>query len=282
MSYKIKMDAKRVILDVLAGADKSLVGISIENCNIVQIPRNEFLALACTALGVGEKHLAFNSIFSHRAYPVAEEQLIVLETVKTSDMSSFHRDMILEALKLYKAADIYSCYWFSYRYEKNTGELHHGSLGKVCHYEHAYNEVPGKYSLTESEKEYFPTWYESHRGMFAHKLSPKLREMKRLYFDSYLIGKVNPAFVMLFVVLEMLYGGDERDGISKRIKEGVSSLIGKNSNEKHSISYKVSRLYDERSKYVHDGESVSWESLFLLRDYVRRVLVKLYETEAAQ
>lgn len=282
MSYKIKTDAKRVILDVLAGADESLVGISIENCNIVQISENEFLALACTALGVGEKHLAFNSIFSHRVYPTSDEQLIVLETIEMSDTPSFRREAILEALKLYKAADIYSCYWFSYRYDIETGKLHHGSLGKVCHYEHAYNEVPGQYTLTETEKEYFPIWFESHRNMFSHKISPKLREMKQLYFDSYLIGKANPSFVMLFVVLEMLYGGDERNGISKRIKEGVSSLIGKNANEKHSISYRISRLYDERSKYVHDGETVNWKSLFLLRDYVRRVLVKLYETGEAQ
>lgn len=282
MNYQIKTGAKRVILDVLAGADASLVGISIENCNIVQIPANEFLSLACTAMGIEEKHLAFNSIFSHRAYPKAEEQLIVLETVEKNDTPSFLREAILEALKLYKAADVYSCYWFSYRYDTDVGKLYHGSLGKICHYEHAYNEVPGKYTLTEIEKEEFPIWFELHRGLFTYKLSQRFREMKRLYFDSYLIGKANPAFIMLFVVFEMLYGGDERDGILQRIKEGVSSLLGKNSNEKHSIKYRLSQLYDERSKYVHDGESVDWKSLFLLRDYVRRVLVKLYETDEAQ
>ena len=147
----------------------------------------------------------------------------------------------------------------------------------MCRYEHAYNETPGKYALSEQEKAEFPLWFAKHYELAQPKSSTKFGEIIKLYLDSYLIGKANPAFVMLFVVLEMLYGGNDRAEISHNIRKGVSELLGKTSAERRNIRNDIYRLYNERSQYVHDGIHVGLQSLFELREYVRRVIITEYE-----
>ena len=148
---------------------------------------------------------------------------------------------------------------------------------RMCRYEHAYNEAPGKYALSEQEKAEFPLWFATHYELAQPKPSTKFGEIIKLYLDSYLIGKANPAFVMLFVVLEMLYGGNDRAEISHNIRKGVSELLGKTSGERRNIRNDIYRLYNERSQYVHDGIHVGWQSLFDLREYVRKVIITEYE-----
>ena len=43
------------------------------------------------------------------------------------------------------------------------------------------------------------------------------------------------------------------------------------------INKQMKKLYAARSKYVHSGEGISVESLYELREFVRRVLIKLVD-----
>ncbi|MGN1303492.1 MAG: hypothetical protein ACI4YB_00515 [Oscillospiraceae bacterium] len=276
MDYKIKKGA-RVILSILAGADRSLIGLKIGNSNIIEITESDFSQLVLCTFNEREYNAFIYSIFSHRARCDDNASFIVIETIETKE-TIFSNDVILcDLLKFYKAIDIFSCYSLSYRFDENTNTIKSGGNIKIVKYEHAIDHLPRKYILTDLEKEEFASWYDSHIGLVIGEKSPELRKMKELYLDSYLVGKVNPSFIMLFVVLEMEYGVDRKDILS-RIRKGISKFIGKNDKERKRIRNDIHNLYDIRSKYVHDGEDVDWDSLFLLRDYVRRVIVKLYET----
>ena len=275
MIYQRNTSGNEVRLEVLACADKSLVGLNIDNCRIVRIPADEFRMLVYEVIGPREINTVFYSTFGHDKYNGTED-FIVLETVK-NDSIVRRNDYITDALKLYKGPDIYICYWIAYRYNRDVQKFQGANNVRMCRYEHAYNEIAGRYTLSEQEKAEFPVWLAEHYELVQPKPSTKFGEIIKLYLDSYLIGKANPAFVMLFVVLEMLYGGNDRAEISHNIRKGVSELLGKTSADRRNIRNDIYRLYDERSQYVHDGIHVKWKSLFALREYVRRVIVTVYE-----
>ena len=94
------------------------------------------------------------------------------------------------------------------------------------------------------------------------------------YDISYMIGICEAEYVMLFTILETLFGTDLTK-ITSHIAKGTSVLIGGSSKEKRAIRNQIYQLYDVRSRYVHDGKDVPQESLFELREIVRRVLVEI-------
>ena len=99
-----------------------------------------------------------------------------------------------------------------------------------------------------------------------------------MYDTSYLIGICELEYIMLFSILEMLLGSGNSE-ITYQISRGTALLLSNTSEEMHAIYKRMKKLYTARSKYVHSGPEISCDCLFELREYVRKVLVKVAELE---
>lgn len=281
MPYRIKESGEPVILSVLIGADQSLIGLKVKHSTIISMKFGELDNIIREAYGGAEKNRFLNSVMDHYRLPTVPGEvlnlndcdLIALETVCESPSDYFATDMILRALKLYHGADIYSCYSVNYRCQ--DGLLRYGGLGETVKYRHAIGFMEPHYALTEEKKVKFPEWYSS---VFIKTFQPNCNESYRAmihrYDISYMIGICEAEYVMLFTILETLFGTDLTK-ITSHIAKGTSVLIGGSSKEKRAIRNQIYQLYDVRSRYVHDGKDVPQEALFELREIVRRVLVEI-------
>ena len=72
MEYVINQSGNRVVLDLLANATKSLVGLAVNNCRIISIPYSELYAMVLSVYGVkGEWVLGklLNTVRRHSLMP---------------------------------------------------------------------------------------------------------------------------------------------------------------------------------------------------------------------
>ena len=110
MEYVINQSGNRVVLDLLANATKSLVGLAVNNCRIISIPYSELYAMVLSVYGVKGEWVFCREAFKYRTTPLSDaedDSVIVLESVEVEGF----RDTIvsdytiLEALKLYQSSD---------------------------------------------------------------------------------------------------------------------------------------------------------------------------------
>lgn len=263
-------------MSVLVGADPSLVGLKVNNSTIISMKYKELFAIAISIYGTSEERNFLYALSDHHLLPDYDSDIFVLETICTDPLDDFASELIPKALKLYHGADIYTCYSINYRIE--DGKLRFGGLGNICKgFYHSRGLIVPHYELTEEQKNEFPTWYESTflKINFGDR-SDKYKAMIRMYDTSYLIGICESEYIMLFTVLEMLFGTDSNDKISKNIRKGTSKLLGTSAKERKTLNNKVHYLYEVRSRYVHNGMNVNHKDLFELREIVRRVLIEIF------
>lgn len=276
MNYEIITSGERVRLDVLANADKSVVGLKVGNCRIITIDFTEFYSLVISVLGQKEINNLYTTLFKYHCLPPKEEgtetdnSIVVMETVG----DTFCCESFVDSLKLYQSADIFSCYFFSYRF--TSGSVCGGGIGKIYLREHQINWPFKPYKLTNQTYNNFQEWFETHQDICGSNQNDKFKKIKTLYLDSYLTDDADQSFVMISVGLEMLFGADVE--LTYRISRGVALFLSHDRDEMQKIFKNVKRLYKVRSKYVHEGKSVGWEELFELREILRKVIVLMYES----
>lgn len=274
MAYTLHNDGKKVILSVLVGADPVLVGLKVDQSTIISMKYQDLYEIVLSTYGVTEKEHFIKSLSYHHILP--DSDIVVLETICDNPADYFASELIPKALKLYHGADIYSCYSVNYLVENN--KVRFGGLGDICKgYYHARGLISPNYKLKEQELTEFPKWYKStFKKINSDDCNEKYKAMLRMYDTSYLIGICESEFVVLFTVLEMLFGKKHSDKITIRIARGTSKLIGTSAKERSSIRKRMYKLYDIRSRYVHEGKGIPHENLFELREFVRKVLIEIF------
>ena len=279
--YTFKDTGNCVILSVLSGADQSLVGLKINNSTFISMKYGDLRKIALRIHGLAENNNFHHSVLDHFQPSIPQGEttnvddcdLMVLETICMDSWDSFDLDFILKALKLYHAADIYSCYTINYRLVE--GKIGFGGLGYTKKYVHAIGLIKPSYSLTEEEKVAFPEWYASvFPKLIQQNRNDSFSAMIRMYDTSYLIGICESEYIMLFSILEMLIGTGNSE-ITYQISRGTALLLSNSAAEMHTIYKRMKKLYTARSQYVHSGKSISHDCLFELREYVRKVLIKV-------
>jgi len=277
MEYQIKRNCKRVVLNILAGSDESLVGLTLYNCNIISMSMDDFVALVVQVNGIMEYNHLISCLAEHGVYKGGDGKLVVLESIEESEDSGIHEFNLCDALRLYKAEDVFSCYRISYRWDGE--KIIHGGIVKLIKYTHAIDHLPARYYMTETEKTEFPEWYENCFQKLKHKsMNPKFKNALQAYYTSYMVGIVDLEYIMLFSALEMIFGSGHSE-ITYQISRGTALLLSADSRSMTDVYRKMKKLYTVRSKYVHGGERVPLENLYELRDIVRRILIRLTELQ---
>jgi len=272
MSYSVNTSGKPVMLNVLANADASIVGLEIGSSRIVSMSENELCQIDLMSHGAMLEYHRSQTLFKYRA---SKEPLIVMETIGENGVPAGHRE-ILDMLKLYKSADIFSCYTTFYKFKQN--KLTHGGLGEVLLREHPTHWPDKPYTMTEEERLQFEPWWKSHKDIFDTCNNSKFKQIVRMYLDSFMMEDAETAFVVLSVVLEMLFGSPNNE-LTYRISRGAALFLSADRGEMRTIFSQVKRLYTLRSKYVHEGTKIEWEKLFELREIVRKIIIDMYERQ---
>ena len=283
--YQIKENARRVILDVITANDDSLVGLKVGHSEFISMDFPEFYELVMRFCGYQEIGNFERKLFEQKVginrevnadgiIDCDETQLIVLETIFSDEKMAPEDYSIPRMLKLFKAEDVFSCYWLTY--QNIDGRICGGGLADIVEYGHAIDHLPKKYSLTIEEKQAFPSWCENHYDILSYECNILFKQWIDTYFDSYLVGKIEQSYIMLFVILEMLFGAENNE-ISYQIRRGTALFLSTSRTEMIDINSQIKKLYNSRSKYVHSGKSVNWDDLFALREIVRKVIVLMYE-----
>ena len=281
MAYLVNVLGEPVTLSVLIGADQSLIGLKVNSSKIISMKFGELGNIVLEIYGIAEKNRFVHSVMDHCRLPTVHGEirdlndcdLIVLETICENPSDYFATYTMLKALKLYHGADIYSCYSVNYRFK--DGKLCYSGIGDMIQYRHAIGMIKPHYALTEKQKTEFAGWYSSvFLKINQSDCNDVYRAMVRRYDTSYMIGICEAEYIMLFTILETLFG-KKGTKITGNIAKGTSVLIGGSAKEKRTIKDQMYKLYDVRSGYVHHGKDVSDESLFKLREIVRRVLVEI-------
>lgn len=276
MSYQFKTACKRVVLHVLVGGDKSLIGLKIHNCSVVSMKFEEFYNLIMSIYGEGERnHLIY--ALAERQLITNDSELIILEMTENEEYLGIDEYDFFRMLKLYKAEDIYSCYHASYCIKE--GNVVSGGNIHNIKYEHAIDFLPTRYKLEDWEMKYLPQWYDRYFvALHTVERNPQFWSMLRAYDTSYLVGIPEMEYIMLFSVLEMIFGSGHSE-ITYQISRGTALLLSSNSDDMEKLYKRMKKLYGERSQYVHSGKKIKIECLYELRDIVRRVLVVLINLE---
>ena len=155
MEYVINQSGNRVVLDLLANATKSLVGLAVNNCRIISIPYSELYAMVLSVYGVKGEWVFCREAFKYRTTPLSDaedDSVIVLESVEVEGFrDTIASDYtILEALKLYQSSDIFSCYSLSYRFK--DGKIQHGGRGETFLWQHGTYWPEKPYEITDDAR----------------------------------------------------------------------------------------------------------------------------------
>lgn len=274
MEYELKGNCDHVMLHVLSGADKSIVGIKIRNCSIIEMKWKELHNLVLLTQGIQEQNNFLTALLCNNIRNKADTDVIILEALIDKERTFYEGD-IIQMLKLYHSGDLYSCYHLSYRIR--DGEVLSGGHVEMVQYAHAIGCIPGEYHISDSERADFPGWFEKHHHLLhARDCNDAYRAMMRAYDKSYFIGVVELEYIMLFSILEMIFGSGNSE-ITYQISRGTSLLLSVTSDEMNEVYKQMKKLYNVRSKYVHNGEKIPMASLIQLREIVRRVLIKIVD-----
>jgi len=277
MNYTLNTSGKQVMLNVLANADMSIVGIQVGNSRIISMQESELSAIVLGVYGDMMSYHLFRTLAKYHVIKPREdgtnEPLIVMETIEDNGMPVDYR-RILDLLKLYKSADIFSCYTTYYKIEQE--KIKHCNRGEILMFEHPIYWPNKPYTMTVDECEQFDHWWETHKDIFDENSNSKFKRILRMYLDAFMMMDAETSFVVLSVVLEMLFGAPNGE-LTYRISRGAALFLSSDRSEMRNIHSQIKKLYNIRSKYVHEGRNIDWEKLFELREIIRKIIIFMYE-----
>lgn len=282
MEYDIITDGRCVMLDVLVVADESLIGLEFSYFNFKKINYDDLCYLVRIVNNDDkEERVLMNTLFINHIVPF--DSIIVLETIANVKLENQQHNAtseaisVLDIMKLYKSENIYSCYRLSYQFEEDGKP--HQSLCYWGGYASINSISERKYSLSNAEKNNFASWYAKYYKLLC---LPRTDWFCKTYYYSYCnsfkIGITEPAYIMLFTILESLFQYKKDDiSITETITKGTATFLAKSKNDIPVIKKQIKSLYKIRGDYVHRGKEINSDKLKELQEVVRKVFIELLD-----
>lgn len=276
---------EKKLISILAGADVSIVGMKFKNHIVKKMYSDEFLKL------VNYIKWDFNKIqdrvldYGVCLVPTFQQQSDGSCIRKGSEIIFIETDLMqcnslpwefVDLLKLYKSEDIYCADWFGYQISE-SGKMFGAGIGHTNANMHDPYPIPKEYALSLQELSEFNKWYEMHNDILnTADCSEQWKKALRFYQRAMLTSDISVQYVLLTIILEVVFCGD-RNQLSYQIARGASLLLSQNIEEMAKLNKSIKDLYNKRSKFVHEGTSISISDMKELREYCRRILLKVYE-----
>ncbi len=118
-------------------------------------------------------------------------------------------------------------------------------------------------------------------GLGPHEVFPSLRNFSRLVARSRELQNrsyIEESFTLLMVAMESLLV--EGESISRTLSRRAGAILAISQSKNFDAAVKsVLKLYDARSKFVHQGEAITSESLRTLQEVCRAVFFAAYRSQ---
>jgi len=130
------------------------------------------------------------------------------------------------------------------------------------------------YTLSEGEKKDLEQFFENIRIPFN---LPYLQLGFENFEQSFHIDNEALAFLSLMIAAEVLFNVGQQE-LKYRISRGMAVLLGDTIEKSNEIFHCMKNIYNKRSHLVHSGkdEDISYGDIIILRDYIRKAIVKIF------
>ena len=273
MEYQLQHQHK-TNLWLIKGANQSLENYSVNGGMFLYIPFEELEYIISESSSPSAGKFWLQMIFSEGILG-QNNRFLVYETYENNEKAFLPPQNLFRLMRLFKSGGISSDIVLSYKFSD-------GSFTKIGHpYNVKYRQIVPyeEYALNEDDKKAFLNWIEIYKGIFDKpKNNANFNRMLELYEMSYYSPYMEHAFLTLFAILELLVGAQSE--ITFQVSRGIALLLSNNENELETSFDEIKKLYNVRSKFVHNGSKVSYEDVRKLRFFVQKTIIKLFDMGA--
>lgn len=264
-----------VMLIAVAGADNSLVGLKVDGFEFILMRYSELKEIVIETRGIYGLGRFEHSLLWNGISIIDDDEVLVLEYVCQNTSPQQVYTSFFDMLRLFKAEAIFGCDFTSYKYQ--DGYVRSGGWGMTNVFNFSHSFIGKEYSLTSEEKDKFTMWYLKTMPTINNCITNNVfGNMLLSYQRSYMIGLPSLSFIMLFSILEMVFGSGHTE-ITYQISRGTALLLTHSKDEMNDMFKEMKRLYAIRSRYVHQGDNIDTNSVLKLRNIVRLVLLRLID-----
>lgn len=192
---------------------------------------------------------------------------VFLEKNTTKDYEIYP---IISTLRLFKTSRLGLYYPLSYDNSgKIVSEIVFGYPSSIMESSEIKN-----FALDEQEQIKIKEFYDK---VLYYLNNPTIQTMIEIFNTSYSVMNTNIGFIMRVTILEMLIDGNAE--MTYKLSRSVAVLLGKTKEKSEDIFKKCKKIYEARSKYLHEGKTkkITSGNQFLALDYSRRVIANLID-----
>lgn len=264
---------------LLRGIDENLIGFSLDGWKIKSIHKNKLENENPTRENLYSllEHCTdkINDIFFYDQLDADECFVenpcyfyLEKEVPEPPNIDAFNIQSIISTIRLFNTNSLGTVCQITYSQDSATLIKHD------CDYtSYEFNTEVSNFKLLDNERNEIQEFYKK----VVENKSENIKNMLDFFHESYRITNSYIAFILRVVILEMLIDGNAE--LNYRLSRSVAVLLGKTKEESFGIYDKCKKIYSQRSKYLHEGqtEKITPEYQLLALDYSRRVIANLIE-----
>ena len=275
------MGLRKIVIPI-SGIDRSMVGTVINGWKIICISDKDEEDNAIEFAGIRGKD-CLHSIFDLLNWDGCIDSITFIRKDPNFYMLGFAKEIdpaefvfklevmiMIHAFRLFKTSKI--GFWRPLDFSEPTLER----LLEFEGFQFARSDIDWPvFSLQENEQCLFSEFL-SH---FHLQIFPPIASQMVFFFHEACKSQNKYVqFVLRITIMEMLIEGNSE--LSYRLRHHLAVFLGRSLEESNEIAAKMKKMYDARSKYLHEGDAskITEEYSQLAFEYSRRLIANLFMT----
>lgn len=273
------MEQRKIVIPI-SGIDRSMVGTTINGWKIICISDKDEEDNCMDFAGFRGKD-CLRSVFDLLHWDGAVDAITFIKKDPNFHMLGFAKEtdpedplfklevmIIVHAFRLFKTSQI--GFW-------RPMDFSDSALKRMLEYDgfqyaHSNLELP-VFSLQEDDQALFSEFL----VRFHIQQFPSIATQMSFFFHEACKSQNKCVqFVLRITIMEMLIDGNAE--LSYRLRHHLAVFLGRNLEESNEIATKMKKMYEARSKYLHEGDAskISDEYCQLAFEYARRLIANLF------
>lgn len=275
------MEERKIAIPI-SGIDDSMIGASINGWKIICISANDDLDDTPDFAGIRGADcfgklfdlLQWDGVYDSLSFIKKEPQFHIIALAKTTDISNymFKWDYLttVDAIRLFKTSQV--GFWIPIDFTEPKLKMLYDFLGLQSNPFEMENPI---FSLAEDENELFTTFV---ARLCSLRYPSKVTQMIPFFHEACKTKNKAVRFVLRITILEMLIDGNAE--LSYRLSHHLAVFLGRTLDESKQIASNMKKMYNARSKYLHEGDEskITDEYCRLAYEYARRLIANLTMT----
>ncbi len=227
-------------ISVVFNIDSSLIGLEIGNYKLMKCSEDDESSI-----------YSIIHKFVQSYYPqfLSSFYMYIKDIMEPEESANIYKsfELLVNSFKFYKTSKI--SFSNTITINDNGGAII--SLLTDGYYSHTEGEL-NDFSLKDNELDSFYKFYKTINTYSGPNLK-LIQDMISFYHEASRQKKPQIKFILRVTILELLLDGNAE--LSYRLSRSVAVLLGKSVEESELIYENTKKLYNARSKYLHEGSS---------------------------